>query len=113
MNPANLLEQHTVLSAALGLFTPGPVVIAAAADLQNSAHPLELELFAMGLHKGVLHLSSLAKYAAAFFKMSRSSLTCSSSRRSRLTSPLPVVLRPCPGKAFSPRWLSCSFHLYS
>src|SRR6478752_636036 len=86
VNPANLLEQHTVLLAALGLFTSGPVVIPAAADLQNSAHALELKLFAVRLRKGVLHLSSLTKYAAAFFKISRSSLTCSSSWRNRLTS---------------------------
>src|SRR5215470_20116823 len=100
-----------VLLTAFRLFTPSPVIIPTAADLQNSAHALELKLFTMGLHKGVLHLSSLAKYAAAFFKISRSSLTCSSSWRSRVTSSLPVILRPCPGKAFSPRRLSCSFHL--
>jgi len=67
MDLANLVDENTILLAVRRLFTPCPVVIPAAADLENSAHALELELFAVGSHKGVLHLSSLAKYAAAFF----------------------------------------------
>ncbi len=41
---------------------------------------------AMRLHPGVLHRDSLAKYAAAFFRISLSSLASANARRSRLSS---------------------------
>jgi hypothetical protein len=41
---------------------------------------------AMLLDPGVLHRDSLAKYAAAFYTISRSSLALASSRRSRAFS---------------------------
>ena len=70
-----------------------------------------LKLILMRSHKCVLHPSSLAKYAAAFFRMSRSSLTCSNSRLSRATSSPASLRLPGPPKAFTPRLPNCSFHL--
>jgi len=48
-------------------------------------------------HAGVLHDRSFAKYAAAFFKKSRSWVTNSSSRRKRRTSCSALATLPCPG----------------
>src|SRR6185503_16602784 len=106
MDGTDRFEQNSVPLTALGLFTHRPVVVPAAADLEHLAHTRDTKLFAVSSDKGVLHLSSLAKYAAAFFKMSRSSLTFSNSLRSRASSSLPAAARPDPGKAFSPRLLS-------
>lgn len=64
----------------VGLVTPGrqavaPVVKATAGDLEHPVHGGRAELPERFTHEGVLHGSSLAKYAAAFFRMSRSSVT--------------------------------------
>src|ERR1700759_2070926 len=58
----------------------------AAGHAQGPAQPGYLELLAMPPNERVLHGSSRAKYAAAFFRMSRSSVTFSSSRFRRATS---------------------------
>jgi len=63
----------------VGLVTPGrqavaPVVKATAGDLEHPLHGGRAELPERFTHEGVLHGSSLAKYAAAFFRMSRSSV---------------------------------------
>src|SRR5690349_22895388 len=80
-----------------------PVVKAAAGHAQRPAQPGNLELLAMPTNERVLHGSSRAKYAAAFFRMSRSSVTFSSSRFKRATSlSSDAGLRPEPRKAFSP-----------
>src|SRR5687767_15419353 len=97
MDGTDLFEQNPVPLTALTLFTHRPVVVPAATDLEDLTHPRDTKLFAVSSDKGVLHLSSLAKYAAAFFKMSRSSLTCSNSRLSRATSSPSVPRRPLPG----------------
>src|SRR5262245_11814566 len=103
MNLTDLFEQNLITPTALGLLANSPVIVPTAANLQNLAHPLDRKLFTLSSDKGVLHLSSLAKYAAAFFRMSRSSLTRSNSLRSRLSSSLMAGPRPFPGKACSPR----------
>src|SRR5215207_427569 len=79
----NFLEQNFIALTALGPFTISPVVVPTATDLECLAHPFHSKFFVVSSDKGVLHLSSLAKYAAAFFRMFRSSLTCSSSWRNR------------------------------
>ena len=55
-----------------GIETTGP-------DTQTAAHRPHRELLAMLSNKRVSHFASLAKYAVAFFKMSRSSVTRASS----------------------------------
>jgi hypothetical protein len=51
------------------------VIIAAAADLEGSAENRYRKQLAMVFDPGVLYSNSLAKYAAAFFKMSFSILS--------------------------------------
>ena len=66
--------------------TPPPLQIARARHHQQSAHPADRVIVAMLLDPGVPHRDSFAKYAAAFFTISRSSLALASSRRSRAFS---------------------------
>ena len=55
-------------------------------EAESSDHPVGLLLLdltiPLGMNEGVLYSDSLAKYAAAFFRMSRSSSTRRSSARS-------------------------------
>ena len=96
-------QQFSVFYSVTALGPAQPVVKAAAGHAQGPAQPGNLELLAMPPNERVLHGSSRAKYAAAFFRMSRSSVTFSSSRFRRATSlSSDAVLRPGPRKAFSP-----------
>ena len=63
-------------------------VIAAAVYLENTAHAGESKLALMCLHERVLHPDCLAKYDAAFFRMSRSSVV-------RLSSELSLTISAC------------------
>src|SRR5438552_12297 len=60
-----------------------PTIEATATHSQDPTHSGDPKLPLVIPNEGVLHGSSLAKYAAAFFKMSRSSLSRAFSRRSR------------------------------
>jgi hypothetical protein len=53
---------------------------------QKAAHRSHRELQAMQGNERVLHFASLAKYAVAFFRISRSSVTRANSFFSRLIS---------------------------
>src|SRR5712692_668639 len=103
MNFTDLYKQSPLLAAPRRLRTISPSVIAAATDLKHFTHPGDPEFHTVSSHKRVLYLSSLAKYAAAFFRMSRSSLIRSNSLRSRVTSSFPAERRPMPGKASAAR----------
>jgi hypothetical protein len=48
------------------------LVVAAGADLQDTALDYDRPNAAMSLDKGIPHRDSLAKYTVAFFRMSRS-----------------------------------------
>src|SRR5207302_10371112 len=63
-----------------------PLQVACPRHRQQSAHPAYRVIVAMLLDPGVPHRDSFAKYAAAFFTISRSSLALASSRRSRAFS---------------------------
>ena len=65
-----------------------PCVVAAAVNLENAAHAGEFEFGSVGLNKCVLHPDCFAKYAAAFFRMSRSSVV-------RLSSALSLAISAC------------------
>jgi len=56
-----------------------PSVVAAAVNFENTAHAGESKFSSVRLDKCVLHPDCLAKYAAAFFRMSRSSVVRRSS----------------------------------
>jgi hypothetical protein len=82
-----------------------------------AGHPRHIELIAMFFHPGVLHRDSFAKYAAAFFTISKSSFALDSSRRNRTFSASnSAIVRftgtALPVTAFNlPDRLSCSqFH---
>ena len=63
-------------------------VEAAAMNLENTAHAGEFEFASVSLNKRVLHSDCFAKYAAAFFKMSRSLAV-------RLSSALSLAISAC------------------
>src|SRR5262245_4550446 len=77
MDFTNLAQHHTILLATLRLRSIPPVIVSVATDLEHPTHSRPAKLILMSSDKAVLHPSSLAKYAAAFFKLSRSSLTFS------------------------------------
>jgi hypothetical protein len=68
-----------VAEAAGALRTMTPTVVATGGDLQDRAQASDRIVLAVAFNKSVLYLSSLAKYAAAFFKMSISSFARASS----------------------------------
>ncbi len=63
-----------------------PGVKATRVNAEHAAHATHTELLVMPFDKRVSHFASLAKYAVAFFRMSRSSVTRASSCFSRLIS---------------------------
>src|SRR5437762_949210 len=85
----------------LGSFAWSPArrrIEAGPTNSQHSTHQGHRELLPVAAHAGVLHDGSFAKYAAAFFKKSRSWVTSSSSRRKRRTSCSALATLPDPGK---------------
>src|SRR5881628_3721372 len=110
-------EPHPVDQPLVGLRPPagGPALPGtepAATDRQDRTHARDPELHPMRLDKPILHGDSRAKYTAAFFKMSRSSVTRASSRLSRATSVVRSLRAPEPGKAATPRAFKSACHLY-
>ncbi|CAM2179519.1 hypothetical protein BLAT2472_40595 [Burkholderia latens] len=81
-------EQSIILMLADTDCLPLPDVIAAAMHAKDSAHRMQAELAEMGSHERVPCRYPCAKYAAAFFRMSRSSVMRLSSAFSRRTSAL-------------------------
>jgi len=90
------------------------VVITATTDFQRSAKCSYRILLPINLHKGVLHLRSLAKYAAAFFRISFSSRKRRFSSSRRAVSDCSLFFgRPRLLLATSPVAFSWSRHLYN
>src|SRR4051812_32706979 len=75
MDLADACQQYLVLAISAALPALAPGVVAARANPQHRAHPSNLELVRMFLDELVSHRFGLLKNPAAFFKMSRSSLT--------------------------------------
>src|SRR5881628_2821249 len=74
---------------------PGqPAIEPTTTHVQHPAHPHDPKLSVMVTDEGILHRRSLAKYAAAFFKISRSSVTRASSRFTRASSSAAFPCRP-------------------
>src|SRR5690606_37793373 len=63
-----------------------PAVVTAFTDCQHTAHRTDRPAALHFLNPGVLCSVSCAKYAAAFFAMSRSILSCATSARTRALS---------------------------
>src|SRR6185437_203039 len=85
-----------------------PGIVAGRGDLQRLAEQTHRPLLAVLLDKAEGHSASVAKNAAAFFKMSRSARSrLFSARRRRFSSSKGESL-PQPGKACSPwAWRAC------
>ncbi len=90
----------------------GPGVVPADRYLQSVAHPCDRQLVGVVGDEREGQLGGLGKYAAAFFKRSRSALSLMFSARSRRSSSSAGVRRPCPGKASSPRWRKAFFQVW-
>src|SRR5207249_1941730 len=103
------VDQDRALPVPLTAGPPAPGVEAAARHAEDAAQLADSE-FAGLLHEPELHFRSFAKYAKAFFKMSRSWVTsrsfCSSSRTRRACG----ARRPRPGNASVGVSVSCSRH---
>src|SRR5204863_7145176 len=106
---ADPVDQDRALPVPLTAGPPAPGVEAAARHAEDAAQLADSE-FAGLLHEPELHFRSFAKYAKAFFKMSRSWVTsrsfCSSSRTRRACG----ARRPRPGNASVGVSVSCSRH---
>ncbi len=99
---ANLKQQGPVLFRPTALRSATPRVIAAAAHAQRFAQVMDAVRRPLRLDEGELYSDPLVKNATAFFKMSRSSTTRASSRRSFATSSAGPGRRPDPGKESLP-----------
>lgn len=96
---AHLGAELFVASAAPTARLPEPGIEAAPRDTERPAHPFDRSDSSVLRDKGELHLLSFAKWAAAFFRMSRSALSLCTSRRSRSISACSGFISPCPGNA--------------
>ena len=110
----DLSEQAAIIPRSLAFGPVEPIVVTTGRHPQDLAQPGNVMRISLFADKGVLYLSSLAKYAAAFFRISFSSLSRSFSCFSVASSDCSSFLgRPGPENALSPFLASCSFHLYS
>src|SRR5712691_2464155 len=106
-------EQRPVFAHAPALRARFPRVETAAAYPQQATQAAHRMLSSLRFDKHVSQLDSLAKKAAAFFKMSRSSRSRSFSRFSRVSSSASSGCWPRPGNARVPRDRSSACHLYN
>ena len=67
------LQQSLVFDCSWRERLVDPLVEPTPSDSKDLAQPLNRESIPLGMNEGVLYSDSLAKYAAAFFRMSRSS----------------------------------------
>ena len=70
----HFFTQSLVFETAGALRPFQPVIVGALGDIHHVAHPGHCECPLVAFDKGVLHELSFAKYAAAFFRISRSSV---------------------------------------
>lgn len=77
---------YTRFAGRADIFATPVFKVATGADLQYLATQCDRPVGLVSCNPGVLHRDSRAKYAVAFFKMSRSILTLDSSARSRASS---------------------------
>ena len=82
----DLLPQLPIRLLAGTLWPAQSVVETAPGDFETPAHPAHRKDFLMGLDQGVLHGACFAQYAAACFRLSRSSFKIDTSRRSRFSA---------------------------
>src|SRR6185436_10541038 len=98
INGRNQRPQHRIFPSSGTRYAPLSRIETGARYLQYPTHRSQRKLFAITANAGVPHDFSFAKYAAAFFKKSRSSVTRANSRRNRRSSSSWLVTRPWPRK---------------
>src|SRR3990167_5711370 len=107
MNALNLDQELLVCSGPFTDRSRRPGIVATRTDPKNPAQLTDLMICAILPYERVLYWRSLAKYATAFFRMSRSSLTALSSCLKRLSSLISSREGlPEPSKALLPLSLS-------
>src|SRR5262249_5118356 len=106
----DLLDELGVGAITLAVRALRPGVEPAAGDLEDAAELAYREGLAVLLDEAKLHFCSSAKYANAFFKMSRSMVTSRSFFSSSRTFCAWPVTRPWPGKTSAAGFaVACSF----
>jgi hypothetical protein len=78
-HPSNMLQKVNSAQPALAVPVVGPLVEPGTANLQHFAHEHDAVVKPFTVDERVLYGRDFAKYAAAFFSMSISSLACASS----------------------------------
>jgi hypothetical protein len=107
-------EQICVSSGPLALPTIQPIIVTAFGNLQHPTHHCHFKMRPLQPNKLIFHFNSRAKNAAAFFKISFSSLTFAISLFSPAISSESELLLdrlPSPRKTVAPCLSLCSFHL--
>src|SRR5215831_12805423 len=104
----DMREQPGILALPRRLAAPTPGVKPTARHLQDPTQDLHWIRGLLRLDEAIPHDDSLAKKAIAFFRMSRSCRTWSSSRRTALSSP--VARKPCVPSGIL---AACRFHRLS
>src|SRR2546421_700830 len=97
MNRPNDRAQNFIVLGAAAWHPALRRIEAGPTNSQHATHQPHRELLPVTSDAGVLHHRSFAKYAAAFFKKSRSWVTSSSSLRKRRTSCSGLATLPFPG----------------
>src|SRR5690606_31570424 len=97
--PVDRRHQRLVVPGAGAGAAVEPGMEARAGDIQSVAQPCHRPDVPVLRDKGEPHITSLAKKAAAFFRMSRSAFSFATSLRSRSISSCSGFICPWPGKA--------------
>ena len=103
-------DQATILSLMLGFRPSSPCVISASRYLHHLAQQLNRIFAPLFFDESISQRDSLAKKAAAFFRISRSMRNRLFSSRNRCNSSSTTKVFPFPGKAFPPASLICFSH---
>src|ERR1700748_1215150 len=95
----DLGAQLFIAATALTARSPQPGIEATPRDTERPAQPIRRPDPPVLRNETELHVDSLAKQAAAFFRMSRSAFSLATSRLSRAISACSGFICPWPGKA--------------
>src|ERR1700686_2459673 len=98
---ADPYQQRPIGHRAVALGPIEPLIEPTSGHAECLAHPSHRPDAAVTYHEGVLHWDSFAKYASAFFNVSRSAVTFISSRFKRNSSACSGLIFPLPGKGLS------------
>src|SRR3984885_1349081 len=104
---SNPHQNRSISHRAVALSSSEPLIEPARGHAERLAHPSDRPDTTVMRHERVLHWGSFAKYASAFFKMSRSAVTFISSPSRRNNSASSGLIFPLPGNGLSGSWSNC------